>query len=118
MKLRSRKMNNLFFTLPALMLTFSIAAQEGENLVNNPSFENAQSNKIRRLGDIERADGWVSATGARADLFSADAKFQTFKQQNMVTEGKKPKMEINYEEVIGIFNVEKETRLYLIENLK
>src|SRR5690554_2054831 len=117
MKLRSRKMNKLFFTLPALMLTFSIAAQEGENLVNNPSFENAQSNKIRRLGDIERADGWVSATGARADLFSADAKMPDVTTPANVFGKEDPKDGINYAGIVAYSYREKENRTYITSQL-
>lgn len=118
MKFKSRKLNRIFFTLPALMLTFSIAAQEGENLVNNPSFEDAQSRKLRRLGDIERADGWVSATGSRADLFSADAGMPDIQTPNNVYGREEPKDGINYAGIIAYSYREKENRTYLTAQLK
>lgn len=117
MKLRSRRLNKMFFTLPALMLTFSIAAQEGDNLVNNPSFENAQSRKMRRLGDIERADGWVSATGSRADLFSADASVADIQTPENIFGREEAKDGINYAGIIAYSYREKENRTYITSQL-
>lgn len=52
---------SLFFGVTAM-------AQDGENMVNNGSFESIEK-KPKRLGKIESATGWVSPTGVRADLF-------------------------------------------------
>jgi|SRR5690554_670094 len=117
MKFKTKKLNRFFFTLPALLLTLSIAAQEGENLVNNPSFENAQSRKLRRLGDIERADGWISATGSRADLFSADAGAPDIMTPDNVFGKEEPKDGINYAGVVAYSYREKENRTYITSQL-
>lgn len=50
------------------ILSFATFAQ-GENLVPNGSFEEV-TKKPKKLGDIANSTGWVSPTGARADLFS------------------------------------------------
>ena len=44
-------------------------AQQTENLVENGSFEQTDG-KVKKLGSIESALGWVSPTGVRADLFT------------------------------------------------
>src|SRR5690554_2462124 len=110
MKFKTKKLNRLFFTLPALMLTLSIAAQEGENLVNNPSFENAQNKKLRRTGDVQRADNWVSATGSRADLFSAEANMPEVMTPENIYGIEDPKDGINYAGLIAYSYREKENR--------
>ena len=117
MKFRNKKLNRILFTLPALMLTFSIAAQEGENLVTNPSFENAQSKKLRRLGDIERAEGWISATGSRADLFSGDAKIPDIMVPENVFGKEEAKDGINYAGIVAFSYREKENRTYITSQL-
>ena len=48
--------------------TFTLMAQEGPNLVPNGSFEDTDG-KAKKRGAIESAIGWISPTGARADLF-------------------------------------------------
>lgn len=117
MKFKTKKLNRILFTLPVLMLTLSIVAQEGENLVENPSFENAQSRKLRRLGDIERAEGWVSATGSRADLFSADANMPDVMTPENIFGKEEPKDGINYAGVIAYSYREKENRTYITTQL-
>lgn len=44
-------------------------AQQSENFVENGSFEQTDG-KVKKLGAIESALGWVSPTGVRADLFT------------------------------------------------
>lgn len=50
------------------LLTAGVFAQEGPNLVPNGSFEDTDG-KAKKLGAIESAIGWISPTGARADLY-------------------------------------------------
>lgn len=63
MKFNTKKVAALF-----AVISFFSFGQDGENLVPNPSFEST-GKKAKRLGSIESATGWVSPTGARADLF-------------------------------------------------
>lgn len=47
-------------------------AQDGYNLVDNGSFESITGKGPKKLGGIESATSWTSATGAKADLFVAN----------------------------------------------
>lgn len=74
MNYKSKNMKRLLAIVPATMLAFATMAQdEGANLLENGSFESTDG-KVKRLGSIEVAKGWLSPTGVRADLFSADSK--------------------------------------------
>jgi outer membrane protein OmpA-like peptidoglycan-associated protein len=72
MNVKIEKMKSIFRLLPILGITFSLFAQDVDNLVPNGSFEQI-SEKPRRLGGIEAAEGWISTTGVSADLFSSSA---------------------------------------------
>lgn len=63
-------MKSLLFT-STFLLTGIVFAQEGQNLVPNGSFEEIKKDP-RRLGSIESANGWISPTGVRADLFTGN----------------------------------------------
>jgi outer membrane protein OmpA-like peptidoglycan-associated protein len=73
MNFKMEKMKSIFRLLPIIGLTFGVIAQDAENLVPNGSFEQI-SGKLRRLGGIEAAEGWVSPTGVSADLYSESSK--------------------------------------------
>jgi outer membrane protein OmpA-like peptidoglycan-associated protein len=63
------------YFLFASMLSVSLAfGQSGENMVENGSFESITGKGPKKLGGIESATGWISATGAKADLFLKDKK--------------------------------------------
>lgn len=113
MKLKKNLLGKLIFTLPLAMISFGVLAQDGENLIDNPSFENAQNKKIRRVGDIEKANGWVSATGARADLYSAEAKEESVMTPDNIYGSEDPKTGINYAGIVAYSYREKENRTYL-----
>jgi outer membrane protein OmpA-like peptidoglycan-associated protein len=56
------------------LFSMSLAlAQDGENMVENGSFEN-YGKTPKKLGGIESATGWSSATGVKADLYMKDKK--------------------------------------------
>jgi len=65
-----KKTGLLLFTLS---LGLTIIAQDMENLVENPSFEQMEG-KIKKNGSISVAVGWMSPTLAAADLFSDKVK--------------------------------------------
>ena len=44
----------------------------GDNLVNNGSFENLKDKKPKKLGGIGSVNGWFSPTGVKADFYSQD----------------------------------------------
>ena len=58
--------------LPLFVTTF-LVAQEGENLVNNGSFESVDKT-VKKLGSIQSAVGWTHPTGAKSDLFVPNKK--------------------------------------------
>jgi outer membrane protein OmpA-like peptidoglycan-associated protein len=61
----------LFASLFAAGLSF---AQDGYNMVDNGNFESITGKGPKKLGGIESATNWMSATGAKADLFVASDK--------------------------------------------
>jgi len=73
MNFKIEKMKSIWKLLPIFGLTFGVLAQDAENLVPNGSFEQV-SGKLRRLGGIDAAEGWVSPTGVTADLYSNSSK--------------------------------------------
>lgn len=66
-------MKKLVFSILALSVGAATIAQDENNLVENPGFEQTEG-KIRRGGAIAVAVGWMSPTGEPADLFSAKVK--------------------------------------------
>lgn len=74
MRSNTNSMKKIFGILSLLTITFMGMAQEGQNLVPNGSFEEI-GKKPKKLGKIEGANGWVSPTGVRADLF-VDTKYE------------------------------------------
>lgn len=117
MKFRNMRKKHLLLTLPIWMLTFSVFAQEGENMVDNGSFEEAKNKKLRRTGDVDRAEGWVSPTGNTADLFSAEASMPDVMTPENVYGKEDPKDGINYAGIITFSYREKEDRTYLTAKL-
>ncbi len=117
MKLNSMKTRNILLAIPALFLSFSFFAQEGENMVDNPGFEDAKNKKIRRPGDIIRSESWVSPTGNSADLFSSEAKMPDVMTPDNLFGMEEPKEGINYAGIITYSYREKEDRTYLTAKL-
>ena len=56
-----------------LIFTTNVSAQDEENLIENPGFEQTVG-KIKRGGSISNAVGWMSPTRTAADLFSSKMK--------------------------------------------
>lgn len=117
--MKFKKMNKKYLTLilPICMLTFPVFSQEGENMVENGSFEDAKNSKLRRTGDLKRAEIWVSPTGNSADLFSAEAKMPDVMTPENVFGKEEPKDGINYAGIITFSYREKEDRTYLTAKL-
>lgn len=110
-------MKNVWLALPALFLSLSVIAQEGENMVDNPGFEDAKNKKLRRTGDITRAESWVSPTGNSADLFSAEAKMPDVMTPDNIYGMEEPREGMNYAGIITYSYREKEDRTYLTAKL-
>ncbi len=91
-------------------------AQDENNLVENPGFEQTEG-KIRRAGAISVAIGWMSPTGAPADLFSGKVKDGFGTPLN--TYGDEAPYEGNNYAGIRVFSYgDKEPRQYISAKLK
>ncbi|MEZ4936863.1 MAG: OmpA family protein [Crocinitomicaceae bacterium] len=66
-------MKKVIYTLSVILIAGFAYNQEIENLVPNPGFEEV-SGKISKLGQIDKANGWISGTAQAADLFSNRSK--------------------------------------------
>lgn len=96
-------------------LVASFANAQGENLVPNGSFEEV-TKKPKKLGDIANATGWVSPTGARADLFSGGKVADIDVPLNIY--GKEsPKDGDNYAGIVGYSYGSKMPRTYVSTKL-
>jgi len=65
-------MRKIMLVLPLFVASFMMA-QEGENLINNGSFESIDKT-VKKLGSIQSAVGWTHPTGAKSDLFVPSKK--------------------------------------------
>lgn len=66
-------MKKVIYTLTVILITGIAFNQEIENMVPNPGFEEV-SGKISKTGQIDKANGWISGTAQKADLFSKRSK--------------------------------------------
>ncbi|MCB0479504.1 MAG: OmpA family protein [Crocinitomicaceae bacterium] len=66
-------MKKVIYTLSVILIAGMAFNQEVENMVPNPGFEEV-SGKISKLGQIDKANGWISGTAQAADLFSNRSK--------------------------------------------
>lgn len=103
--------------LPIIMISFSFLAQEGENMVENGSFEQNSGKKLRRLGQINEADGWTSPTGISADLFSSESKVPDVQTPNNAYGKEDPKEGNSYAGIITYSYNDKENRTYITTKL-
>lgn len=117
MKLNNMKTRKLLIALPALFLSLSVLAQEGENMVDNAGFEDAKNKKLRRTGDLDRAESWISPTGNTADLFSGEAKMPDVMTPENIYGTEEPREGINYAGIITYSYREKEDRTYITAKL-
>ena len=115
MNLNAKKMTRLIWTMSIGILSFGSLAQEGQNLVPNPSFESVDKSP-KRLGAIESATGWVSPTGARADLFTSNKNPEIAVPENVF--GKEhPKEGGNYAGIVAYSYGNKVPRTYVMTKL-
>ncbi len=115
MNLNAKKMTRLVWTMSISILSFGAVAQEGQNLIPNPSFESVDKSP-KRLGSIESATGWVSPTGARADLFTSNKNPEIGVPENVF--GKEhPKEGGNYAGIVAYSYGGKEARTYVMTKL-
>jgi OmpA-OmpF porin, OOP family len=106
------------YFLFASMFTLSFAfGQSGENMVENGSFESITGKGPKKLGGIESATGWVSATGAKADLFIDDKKVPEISPQKNVYGGEQAQDGQNFSGVMVYAQGNKLPRTYITSKL-
>lgn len=66
-------MKKIIISFLSLGMMLNVSAQDMDNLVENPSFEQTEG-RIKRAGAITAAVGWMSPTKASADMFSGKVK--------------------------------------------
>jgi len=98
------------------MSLFSFIFAQGENLVENGSFEST-TGKTKKLGGIEAATGWVSPTGVRADLFTPAAKLPEISTPTNVYGSEEPKDGDNYAGIVAYSYNDKMPRSYVSTKL-
>ncbi len=111
---KTTKMKLLLIAAPLFFGSF-IYGQDGDNLVENGSFETV-TGKVKGLGQIEAATGWVAGSKAKADLFLSETKVLTIGKTNSF--GKEdPKEGSNYAGITIYSHGDKAARSYLSSKL-
>lgn len=117
MKNKKISTKKILLGLSILSLGSYSIGQEGQNLVENGSFE-ITDGKIRRTGQIDKAENWVSATGESADLYIAEAKSPDILTPVNLYGKEDPKEGNNYAGIIAYSYNDKENRTYITTKLK
>lgn len=105
-----------FLSLLSILFVLPVMAQEDDNLVPNPSFEQV-TGKVRRLGGIEYVNDWSSPTGAQADIFVSKMDGEDPGTPNNVYGKEDPADGGNYAGFIAFSYNDKEDRTYLTAKL-
>ncbi len=113
MKYTIKLLTSLLTVLPL----FSAFAQDGENLVENGSFESTDG-RVRKLGSIESATGWISPTGERADLFIPSKKVPEVDVPYNELGKEDAKDGVNYAGIVAYSYGNKMPRTYLMAKMK
>jgi outer membrane protein OmpA-like peptidoglycan-associated protein len=113
MKSTTKKMRGLV-ALVTLSLPLLSTAQD--NLVQNGGFE-ANTGKVKKLGQIDFVTGWKSPTGARADIFISDSKMPEIGAPTNVYGTEIPKEGDSYAGIVAFGYQDKVPRTYLTQKL-
>lgn len=73
-----------YFLFASLFVAGFSFGQDGYNMVDNGNFESITGKGPKKLGGIEAATSWVSATGAKADLFVPSDKIPEINGANNI----------------------------------
>lgn len=115
MKTKVMKIKKLLKVVPACLISLTIFAQEGQNMVDNGDFDNV--GKLRRLGQIDAASGWISPTGESADVFSEGGKMPDVMVPENAYGKEDPKEGSGYAGIITYSYNDKENRTYITTRL-
>lgn len=108
-------MTKLIWTMSFGILSLGVFAQEGDNLIENGGFESVDK-APKKLGSIESATGWVSPTGVRADLFTAN-KIPDISVPENIYGKEHPKEGGNYAGIVGYSYGDKVPRSYVMTKI-
>jgi outer membrane protein OmpA-like peptidoglycan-associated protein len=109
-------MKRIAISLLSLSIGIFSFAQDDQNMVENPGFEQIEG-KIKREGAINVAVGWMSPTKASADLYAAKVKGDLGTPQNFVGY-EDPHGGSNYAGIRVFSYNDKEPRQYVSTKLK
>lgn len=108
-------MKKIIISFLSLTCLFNVTAQDMDNLVPNPSFEETEG-RIKRNGAITVAVGWMSPTKASADLFAGKVK-EGFGTPNNNLGIEEPQDGANYAGIRAFSYNDKEARNYISSRL-
>lgn len=103
-------------SLAAIALLSLPMLSTAQNLVENGGFE-ANTGKIKKLGQIDLVTGWKSPTGVRADVFLSDSKVPDIAAPTNVYGTEAPKEGDNYAGILAYSYQNKVPRTYLSTKL-
>lgn len=114
-------MKNLKFKIFSLIVLtlftiFKGHTQDVDNLVLNGGFEQL-TGKLKRLGGIAAAEGWISPTGVPADLFSASSKMPDIQTPTNAYGQENPIEGDNYAGIVSFSYGDKMPRSYITSKL-
>lgn len=109
-------MKKIVISFLSLGMMLNVAAQDMDNLVENPSFEQTEG-RIKRGGAITVAVGWMSPTKASADMFSVKVK-EGYGTPNNNLGVEEPQDGSNYVGIRAFSYNDKEARNYISSKLK
>ena len=109
-------MKKIIISFLSLGMMLNVSAQDMDNLVENPSFEQTEG-RIKRGGAITTAVGWMSPTKASADMFSGKVK-EGFGTPNNNLGMEEPQDGENYVGIRAFSYNDKEARNYISSKLK
>ena len=109
-------MKKIIISFLSLSFMLTVSAQDMNNLVENPSFEQTEG-RIKRGGAITVAVGWMSPTKASADLFAGKVK-EGYGTPNNNLGIEEPQDGQNYAGIRAFSYNDKEARNYISSKLK
>jgi outer membrane protein OmpA-like peptidoglycan-associated protein len=109
-------MKKLIISVLSLGMMLNVSAQDMDNIVENPSFEQTEG-RIKRSGAITAAVGWMSPTKAAADMFSGKVK-EGFGTPNNNLGMEEAQDGTNYVGIRAFSYNDKEARNYVSSKLK
>jgi outer membrane protein OmpA-like peptidoglycan-associated protein len=115
-----KTITTLSLMLACLTFHQSITAQEQEepkNFIVNGSFEQANVDKLKKLGKLPLAASWTTATSEKADLYSKNALYPEVGAPKNSMGTSNPKDGKNYAGISTFLVASKDGRMYLTSGL-